>query len=44
MTTPLAAPAISNAVYALTGVRLRMQPMLAERVLTALNDRGSRTV
>jgi isoquinoline 1-oxidoreductase beta subunit len=42
MTTPLAAPAISNAVYQLTGVRLRMQPMLAERVLTALQERGSR--
>ena len=36
MTTPLAAPAISNAVYQLTGVRLRMQPMLAERVAAAL--------
>ncbi|HET9664764.1 MAG TPA: molybdopterin cofactor-binding domain-containing protein, partial [Burkholderiales bacterium] len=34
--TPLVAPAISNAVYQLTGVRLRQQPMLAERVKMAL--------
>ena len=33
MATPLVAPAISNAVYRLTGLRLRQQPMLAERVL-----------
>jgi isoquinoline 1-oxidoreductase subunit beta len=38
MTTPLAAPAISNAVYQLTGVRLRQQPMLSARVLQALRD------
>jgi isoquinoline 1-oxidoreductase beta subunit len=38
MTTPLAAPAISNAVYQLTGVRLRRQPMLPERVLMALKE------
>jgi isoquinoline 1-oxidoreductase beta subunit len=36
MATPLVAPAISNAVYRLTGVRLRQQPMLAERVQVAL--------
>ena len=35
MTTPLAAPAISNAVYQLTGVRLRQQPMLPEYVAAA---------
>lgn len=36
MATPLVAPAISNAVYQLTRVRLRQQPMLAERVRLAL--------
>jgi isoquinoline 1-oxidoreductase beta subunit len=36
MGTPLVAPAISNAVFQLTGVRLRQQPMLAERVQIAL--------
>ena len=36
MTTPLVAPAISNAVYQLTGVRLRQQPMLADRLRQAL--------
>ncbi len=36
MATPLVPTAISNAVYALTGVRLRQQPMLAERVKLAL--------
>ena len=43
MTTPLAAPAISNAVYQLTGVRLRMQPMLPERVVAALSEAPRRT-
>ena len=38
MTTPLAAPAISNAVYQLTGVRLRQQPMLPDRVHMALQE------
>jgi len=33
---PLVPSAISNAVFALTGVRLRQQPMLAARVKTAL--------
>jgi isoquinoline 1-oxidoreductase beta subunit len=42
MATPLVAPAISNAVYQLTGVRLRQQPMLAERVEVALSE-ASRT-
>ena len=42
MATPLVAPAISNAVYQLTGVRLRQQPMLAERVQQALRDRPTR--
>lgn len=36
MATPLVAPAISNAVFQLTGVRLRQQPMLPERVRLAL--------
>jgi isoquinoline 1-oxidoreductase beta subunit len=43
MTTPLVAPAISNAVFRLTGVRLRQQPMLAERVHAALNQRDTRS-
>jgi isoquinoline 1-oxidoreductase beta subunit len=37
MATPLIAPAISNAVAAATGVRLRHMPMTPERVLKALN-------
>ena len=36
MAVPLIPSAISNAVFALTGVRLRQQPMLATRVKTAL--------
>lgn len=36
MAVPLVPSAISNAVFALTGVRLRQQPMLAGRVRTAL--------
>jgi isoquinoline 1-oxidoreductase beta subunit len=36
MATPLVPSAISNAVFALTGARLRQQPMLAERVRVAL--------
>ena len=36
MATPLVAPAISNAVFQLTGARLRQQPMLQERVKLAL--------
>jgi isoquinoline 1-oxidoreductase beta subunit len=42
MATPLVAPAISNAVYRLTGARLRQQPMLGERVLQALSERDTR--
>jgi isoquinoline 1-oxidoreductase beta subunit len=41
MATPLVPSAISNAVFALTGVRLRQQPMLAERVKLALVEQGS---
>jgi isoquinoline 1-oxidoreductase beta subunit len=41
MTTPLVAPAISNAVFQLTGVRLRQQPMLGERVKLALAEQGA---
>jgi isoquinoline 1-oxidoreductase beta subunit len=36
MSTPLVAPAISNAVMQLTGVRLRHTPFTAERVKAAL--------
>ena len=36
MTTPLVASAISNAVFQLTGARLRQQPMLPERVKLVL--------
>jgi isoquinoline 1-oxidoreductase subunit beta len=38
MATPLVPSAISNAVFQLTGVRLRQQPMLAERVKMALSE------
>jgi isoquinoline 1-oxidoreductase beta subunit len=41
MATPLVAPAISNAVYRLAGVRLRQQPMLSQRVQVALAARGT---
>jgi isoquinoline 1-oxidoreductase beta subunit len=41
MATPLVAPAISNAMFSLTRVRLRQQPMLPERVhLALLGARG----
>jgi isoquinoline 1-oxidoreductase beta subunit len=36
MAVPLVPSAVSNAVFQLTGVRLRQQPMLAARVKTAL--------
>jgi isoquinoline 1-oxidoreductase beta subunit len=36
MATPLIAPALSNAVAALDGTRLRHTPMTPERVLAAL--------
>ena len=43
MATPLVAPAISNAVHQLTGVRLRQQPMLGDRVRQALLETDNRT-
>jgi isoquinoline 1-oxidoreductase beta subunit len=42
MATPLVASAISNAVFQLTGARLRQQPMLPERVKLALADAQTR--
>ena len=42
MATPLVAAAISNAVFQLTGARLRQQPMLAGRVLQALAQSTTR--
>jgi isoquinoline 1-oxidoreductase beta subunit len=36
MATPLIAPAISNAVMQLSGVRLRHTPFMPERVKAAL--------
>jgi len=42
MATPLVPSAISNAVFQLTGVRLRQQPMLPDRVKLALEQRGQR--
>jgi isoquinoline 1-oxidoreductase subunit beta len=41
MATPLVPSAISNAVFQLTGARLRQQPMLAERVKVALAEAGT---
>jgi isoquinoline 1-oxidoreductase subunit beta len=38
MATPLVAPAISNAIAALTGIRLRHTPFLPERVLAAMKS------
>jgi isoquinoline 1-oxidoreductase beta subunit len=38
MATPVVPSAISNAVFQLTGARLRQQPMLAERVKVALQE------
>jgi CO/xanthine dehydrogenase Mo-binding subunit len=44
MTVPCVAPAIANALYRATGVRLRTLPMTPERVLRALDERlGPRT-
>ena len=40
MSTPLVAPAISNAVFQLTGVRLRRTPMLPAVVMQAFVDQG----
>lgn len=42
MATPLVAPAIANAVYRLTGARVRENPMLPERVRQALIDAPTR--
>jgi isoquinoline 1-oxidoreductase beta subunit len=42
MATPLVAPAIANAVFQLTGVRIRKTPMLAEQVKQALLESQSR--
>ena len=42
MATPLVAPAIANAVYRLTGVRIRENPMLPERVKQAMLDAPTR--
>lgn len=42
MATPLVAPAIANAVYRLTGVRIRENPMLPERVRQAMLDAHTR--
>ncbi|MGH8661595.1 MAG: molybdopterin cofactor-binding domain-containing protein [Burkholderiales bacterium] len=42
MATPLVASAISNAVFRLTGARLRQQPMLPERVKVALAETQTR--
>jgi isoquinoline 1-oxidoreductase beta subunit len=36
MATPLVGPAVSNAVAALTGARVRHSPLLPERVLAAM--------
>jgi isoquinoline 1-oxidoreductase beta subunit len=43
MATPLVASAISNAVFQLTGVRLREQPMLPELVKQAWREAQTRT-
>lgn len=40
MATPVVAPAVSNAVAALTGARLRRTPMAPDRVVAALSGRG----
>ena len=42
MAVPLVPSAISNAVFQLTGVRLRQQPMLAGRVKQALLDSATK--
>lgn len=43
MAVPLVASAISNAVFQLTGARLRQQPMLPDRVKLALSETATRT-
>jgi CO/xanthine dehydrogenase Mo-binding subunit len=42
MATPLVPSAISNAVFQLTGARLRQQPMLPDRVKVALAETPAR--
>lgn len=42
MATPLVAPAIANAVFQLTGARVRQTPMLPEQVKLALQEGKSR--
>jgi len=42
MATPLVAPAVANAVFQLTGTRLRRMPMLPEYVKQALLESGRR--
>lgn len=42
MATPLVPSAIANAVFQLTGVRMRQQPLLPQRVVQAMNDAGVR--
>jgi len=42
MATPLVPSAIANAFHQLTGVRLRQQPLLPERVQQAMNEAGMR--
>jgi len=42
MATPLVPTAIANALFQLTGVRLRQQPLLPERVLQAMAEAGVR--
>jgi isoquinoline 1-oxidoreductase beta subunit len=42
MATPLVPSAVSNALFQLTGVRLRQQPLLPQRVRQAMTDAGVR--
>lgn len=42
MATPLVPSAIANAFHQLTGVRLRQQPLLPQRVVQAMNEAGVR--
>lgn len=42
MATPVVPSAIANALFQLTGVRLRQQPLLPERVLHAMAEAGVR--
>ena len=44
MATPLVAPAIANAVFQLTGARVRQTPMLPGQVKLALQEGKTRTV